>query len=209
MSLPRRAQARTRIIHYNGFMRPLGLSKVSAFQCKYSKEYCYVASVHPAVEYPTHALSLMYARRWQTRTEPFWWNVIARKDIENHRTVRSWAARRLRHAFTESLKKMGYGPDGNRIDGEGQPLIGTAQLLPHQTILKRKYVDLVWQTDMAVKAIIRKRNVDSKPFELSEPWEMVRGRLERRPLWHKKKAKTAPKAPEVSHKKPIERKLKL
>jgi hypothetical protein len=104
---------------------------------------------------------------------------------------------------------MGYGPDGNRLDGEGRPLIGTAQLLPHQTILKRKYVDLVWQTDMAVKAIIRSRNMEDKPFKLSEPWKIVQGRLERRPLYYRKKAKTAPKVPEISHKHPIERKLKL
>ncbi len=207
MFLPKRAKAGTRIIHYNGFMKPLRLSQVNAFTCKYSKEYCYVASVHPAVEYPSHALHLMYARRWQTRTEPFWWNVIARKDIDNHRTVRSWAARRLRHAFTESLKKMGYGPDGNRLDGEGLPLVGTAQLLPHQTIMNRKFVDLVWQTDMAVKEIIKRRNMD-KPYKPSEPWKIVQGRLERRPLYHKK-AKRAPKVPEISHKHPIVRKLKL
>jgi hypothetical protein len=204
MSLPKATRAGTRIIRNHGLMKPLGLSQVSAFACKYSKEHCYVAPVHPAVEYPTHALHLMYVKRWQARTEPFWWNVIARKDIENRKTVRSWAARRLRHAFTESLKKMGYGPDGNRLDGEGQPLTGTAQLLPHQTIMKRKFVDLVWQTDMAVEAIIRRRNMD-KP---SKPSKGVQGRGERRPLYHKK-VKGAPKAPEVSHRYPIERKLKL
>jgi len=57
---------------------------------------------------------------------------------------------------------------------------------------------------MAVEAIIRRRNMD-KP---SKPSKGVQGRGERRPLYHKK-VKGAPKAPEVSHRYPIERKLKL
>jgi hypothetical protein len=207
MSPPKAARAGARIIHNHGLMKPLGHPHMNAFACKYSKKYCYVASVHPAVEYPTHALHLMYAKRWQARTEPFWWNVIARKDIENRRTVRSWVARRLRQAFTESLRKMGYGPDGNRIDGEGEPLIGTAQLLPHQTIMKRKFMDLVWQTDIAVEAIIKRRNMVDPP-KSSKPSTPGQYRGKRKPLYYKK-AKKAPKVPEAPHKYPIVRKLRV
>jgi hypothetical protein len=55
----------------------------------------------------------MFLKRWQARQEPFWWSVITRKDIENHRTVRNWVARRLRHAFVELLRKKGYAADGS------------------------------------------------------------------------------------------------
>ncbi len=202
MSLSQGAQAGTRIIRNFGLMKPIGLSDLNAFAVKYSKEYCYVAPVHPAVEYPTHALHSMYVKRWEARTEPFWWNVIARKDINNHRTVRTWAARRLRHAFMESLRKKGYAPDGNRIDGRGQPLIGTAQLLPHQTIMRRKFVDLVWQTDLAVEAIIKRRNI-------RKPSNAGLGQGERRSLYYKKKTVKTPEAPEISHRYPVERRLKL
>jgi hypothetical protein len=202
MSLPQGAQASTRIIRNFGLMKPLGLPTVNAFATRYSKEYCYVAPVHPAVEYPTHALHSMYVKRWQARQEPFWWNVIARKDIDNHRTVRTWAARRLRHAFVESLRKKGYAPDGNRIDGNGQPLIGTAQLFPHQTIMRRNFLDLVWQTDLAVDAILKRRNTYKPSYTGGQGQE-------RRPLYWKKKAVRAPETPETPYQYPIERRLKL
>src|ERR1700761_1304430 len=103
MAITQASQAGFRKILNYSAIKPLTIPAVNAFAAKYTKEYCYVATTPPQIEYPTDALFPMFVKRWQTRQEPFWWAVIARKDIENHRTVRSWIARKLRHAFMESL----------------------------------------------------------------------------------------------------------
>lgn len=203
MAFPQAAQGGTRKILNYSAIKLLNLPTVNAFAARYTTDYCYVAPTPPAIEYPTHALFPMFAKRWQTRQEPFWWNVIARKDIENKRTVRSWVARRLRHAFVESLKKKGYKPDGHRIDGNGVPLIGTAQLFPHHSILRKKFVDLVYQTDLTVEAILIRRNTYKPPRTGQEV------QRERRPLHWKKKAKKAPANPETPYRHPTSRIIKF
>ncbi len=55
-------------------------------------------------------------------------------------------------AFTESLRKRGYAPDGTRLDKTDNipVLFGTAQLNPVAAILKAKTEDLTKETDAAV-----------------------------------------------------------
>ncbi|PMD54706.1 uncharacterized protein K444DRAFT_111422 [Hyaloscypha bicolor E] len=205
MAFPQATQTGVRKILNYSAIKPLTIPAVNAFAAKYTKEYCYVATTPPQIEYPTDALFPMFVKRWQERQEPFWWAVIARKDIENHRSVRSWVARRLRHAFMESLRKKGYKPDGNRIDGYGEPLIGTAQLLPHESIIRKEYTDLVYQTDLTVEAIL-KRRYQYKPSRMVLGQE---AQEERRPLYWKKKPTKAPEGPEAPYRHPTSRSLKL
>lgn len=202
MSLP---QASTRKIFNYSKLQSVSLPTVNTFATRYSKEYCYVATTQPAIEYPTHALYPKVMKRWETRQEPFWWNVITRKDIENHRTVRSWLSRRLRCAFTESLRKKGYAPNGNRIDGTGAPLTGTAQLFPHKSLLVRPYMDVVYQTDLAVNAIIKIRTQNKRP----KANEGGKVQQEKRQLYGKKKTYKAPQPPETPHQHAAERSIKL
>jgi len=199
------AQVGTRKILQYSHIRAIPVRTVDAFTPKYTKEYCYVATTPPAIEYPTHALSPMFFQRWQTRQEPFWWSVITRKDIENRRTVRSWVARRLRNAFIEALRKKGYGSDGTRIDGNGEPLIGTAQLIPNESIKTKKYSDLVDQADLTVEAIIiqRFRNQSFKPA-----WNQKLDGA-KRPLYWKKKPGKAPTTPETPYRFPVSRTIKF
>ncbi|KAN0119587.1 hypothetical protein V8E51_001795 [Hyaloscypha variabilis] len=205
MTFPEAAQAGTRKILQYSSIKPLAVRTANAFSTKYTKEYCYVATTPPAIEYPTHALGPMFFQRWQTRSEPFWWSVVVRKGIENHRTVRSWVARRLRHAFIESLRKKGYGPDGNRIDGNGEPLIGTAQLMPNESIKTKKFSDLVKQADLTVEAIIKQRFQNKPP---KAAWNQKADGA-RRPLYSRKKPTKAPEATESPYMHPAERSLKL
>jgi hypothetical protein len=83
---------------------------------------------------------------------------MARKDFENKRVVRSWAARRVRQAFVESLRKEGYAQDGSRIEGRGLPLVGTVQFFPESTITKTKFKALVPQMDLVVREIIKRQS---------------------------------------------------
>ncbi|KAG4428608.1 hypothetical protein IFR05_015910 [Cadophora sp. M221] len=107
----------------------------------------------------TFPLRDYFFQRWEARKDPFWWSAIAHKFLESKRVVRSHAARKLRLAFTESLRKKGFAPDGNALDGKGgKPLTGTAQLTPLEAILKTKQSDLVLQTDVAVEHILKFRD---------------------------------------------------
>ena len=136
---------------------------VKAFLMRFNKDYTYTISAAQSLEHDDTPLHNLFVRKWQERTDPLWWSVIARWNLEtNKRVVKSWACRRLRIAFVESLKKRGYASDGSRIDGTGRepPLIGTAQLTPELCILKTKHEDLVQQTDEAVKVIIKRQDRD-------------------------------------------------
>jgi hypothetical protein len=128
---------------------------------RFNKDYTYTISAAQSLEHDDTPLHNLYTRKWQERTDPLWWSVIAKWNLEtNKRVIRSWACRKLRIAFVESLKKRGFASDGSRIDGTGEEpsLIGTAQLTPELCILKTKHEYLVQQTDEAVKLIIERQN---------------------------------------------------
>ncbi|EPE26666.1 hypothetical protein GLAREA_02579 [Glarea lozoyensis ATCC 20868] len=93
--------------------------------------------------------------RWYKRTDSLWWSVICKKDAAlMRRTVRSYTARRVRNAVTESLKKQGYNPDGSRLVEDGVPnLFGTLQVMPRSKALTAKYVEILKETDLVVKLI--------------------------------------------------------
>lgn len=205
MSLPLGPQIGARKISVYATLKAVSLPAAYTFALRYSKEYCYVAPAQAAIDYPTHALYPKLIKRWDSRREPFWWNCIARKDIDSHRTVRSWLSRRLRCAFTESLRKRGYDADGNRIDGIGLPLVGTAQLFPHKTLLVARYADVVFQTDLAVTSIIQLRNTYKPPNK-------QRGgqvQQEKRPLHGKRKNIKAPEVQETPQRYATERVIKF
>ena len=137
------------------FVTPAG---ATAYTMRYRNVRAYAISASRFLEYNDAALFSKFDRRWKARTDSFWWSAIARRELDlTKRVVRSWAVRRLRIAFVESLKKAGYHKDGNPIDGSGKtaPLCGTAQLSPTQPILKIKLEALIKQTDLAVEVILR------------------------------------------------------
>jgi hypothetical protein len=83
---------------------------------------------------------------------------VAYKSFADKRVVRSYGSRKLRLAFTESLRKKGIAPDGSRLPGSGQdqkpPVFGTAALMPNIEILTTRMKDLVLETDTAVAQIL-------------------------------------------------------
>jgi hypothetical protein len=162
MSLkPASRAVHNRVLSYTR-LKPVNLQGVKAFKLRFNKDYTYTISAARALEYDDTPLHTMFDRRWKERKDSLWWSVIARWNFEKKRVVRSWACRRLRVAFVESLRKRGYASDGSRIDEAGRelPLVGTAQLSPELSILKIKLEALVQQTDQAVKFIIDRQNGD-------------------------------------------------
>ena len=87
-------------------------------------------------------------------------------------------------AFTESLKKKGFAPDGNTLAGvEAGPLTGTAQLTPNEVILKTRLSDLVVQTDAALEAVLKirekglKKEAGGRPQSRQQsPWNTPKNR---------------------------------
>jgi hypothetical protein len=133
---------------------------VKSFNMSYKPVHAYSLTAWPRAIDKIDATSLdIYNRRWNTRTDSLWWSAIAYKAFASKRTVRSYATRKLRVAFVESLKKKGFAPDGARLPSAiarfgTAPLFGTAQLTPDLPILETKMKDLVLETDKAVQRIL-------------------------------------------------------
>ncbi|KAH7418011.1 hypothetical protein BKA64DRAFT_653336 [Cadophora sp. MPI-SDFR-AT-0126] len=157
------AKSASRILDYNWLtpLSPAGRNTWSAFSIRYRDARVYSISAMRWLEtLPSNfPLRKVFEQRWEERTDPFWWSAIAYKHLESKRVVRSYAARKLRMAFTESLKRKGFAPDGNTLaGGEAGPLTGTAQLTPNEHILKTELSDLIAQTDAALEAVLKIRD---------------------------------------------------
>ncbi|CZS98756.1 hypothetical protein WAI453_001854 [Rhynchosporium graminicola] len=151
-----------------------------AFYLKYKDDRVYTICANRWMEMTSTNFPLKdyMAQRWENRKDPFWWSAIAYKSLEAKRVVRSHVARKLRLAFTESLKKKGYKPDGTTLDGQGgMPLTGTAQLTPLEAILKTKQSDLVLQTDAALDALLETR--DRGPYGKKKGGAFVKGQKQK------------------------------
>ncbi|KAH7336113.1 hypothetical protein BKA65DRAFT_28046 [Rhexocercosporidium sp. MPI-PUGE-AT-0058] len=143
------------------YLKLPGRIPCDAFVVKYKDARVYNISANRWTEASPNSFALRdhFSRRWEERKDPFWWSAIAHKFLESKRVVRSYATRKLRQAFTESLRKKGFAPDGNVLDGRGgKPLTGSAQLTPLEPILKTRQSDLVLQTDVAVEHLLKVRD---------------------------------------------------
>ncbi|KAF8859390.1 hypothetical protein BDZ45DRAFT_673342 [Acephala macrosclerotiorum] len=146
----------------------------STYSFKYSPNHCFTLGATKWFDTSsniTTILSAAHLKRWTERTESLWWSCLSHNFAK--RTMRSHATRKLRHAFTESLKKEGYAPDGSRLPeaGEGEPLYGTAMLGALEAIMKTKMDTLVRQTDQAVAFMIRRQFGDQRsglPFRFAK-----------------------------------------
>ncbi|KAL1952556.1 hypothetical protein VTO42DRAFT_4814 [Malbranchea cinnamomea] len=97
----------------------------------------------------------MYATREKGN---LWWSV-GHGNLTNHkRVIRSWCARRLRHAFRQALKQRGFDKDGKLLmfDVEGnvtekkKGLVGTLDIRMNVELLTAKYADIVQQAGLLV-----------------------------------------------------------
>ena len=138
------------------FQDPTGTP--AAFSWRFARFHAYTYTAVSYLDKPMNPLYNFAKRRWDARQEPLWFSIIAKKHVgvNNRRCVRSWLARRLRAAFVHSLKKNGYAPDGTRLEGsQGDNLLGTAQIIAEQPMIKMDKEMVQEQTDKAVLEIIK------------------------------------------------------
>jgi len=108
---------------------------------------------------PYHPLHDQTKRRWDSRTDPFWWNCLTSTKVGgNKKVVRGWLNNRARVAFTNALKSKGYAKNGARLvkdSGEDakEDLVGSAQFLVLPQLLHTGWKDLCKQTELIVAAI--------------------------------------------------------
>jgi len=121
------------------------------------------------------------------------------------RVVRSWASRRLRHAFTTSLEKKGYARDGTRINGteNESALFGTAQLTPEMSSIKMSYEELVKQTDVAVLEMIRRQGAKEAQSSIGHVRPSFLNGRDKTVILHKRTGRT-----DSTKQRPIFRKVK-
>jgi len=112
---------------------------------------------------PYHPLHEQIKRRWDTRTDPFWWNCLVSTKIGGKKkVVRGWLSNRARAAFKNALKNKGYAENGARLvkhSGEiaKGDLVGSAHLFVLPQLLHTSWKDLCDQTDLIVAAIEEKQ----------------------------------------------------
>jgi hypothetical protein len=115
---------------------------------------------------PYHPLHEQTKRRWDSRTDPLWWNcLISTKVGGNKKVVRGWLNSRAKVAFTNSLKSKGYAKNGARLAKDSEEdvkgdLVGSAQFLVLPQLLHTSWKDLCKQTDLIVAAIEEKQRQD-------------------------------------------------
>jgi hypothetical protein len=110
-----------------------------------------------------HPLHEKAKRRWNSRTDPLWWNILVSTKIGGtHRVVRGWLLKRARVAFRNALKNKGYTENGTRLvkdfenSTEGD-LIGTAQIFVLPPMLHTSWKDLCKETELVVAAIEKRQ----------------------------------------------------
>jgi hypothetical protein len=133
------------------------------FKLRFSKQYAYPFTLSRFAEVDYLTKYNIDAPPYQTRTDTLWWSAVARKNVLNKRVLRSWASRKVRIAFVESLRKKGYASDGSPITGSKNqsPLAGCAYFDPTEAILKTTVEELAKQTDIAVDKIIEAQSANS------------------------------------------------
>lgn len=139
-----------------------------AFVWKFGAAYAYSYAGGTYLDNPLHPLYEVSKSRWMAKQEPLWLSFVAVKSNgENSRCVRSWLTRRLKGSVTESLRKNGYGRDGNPLPGSQKtlPLSGTAQFITERTMVKMSPDTLQEQADKAVGEIIRLQKWNKKSLK--------------------------------------------
>jgi hypothetical protein len=128
---------------------------IKSFVFRYSRNHAYSITCHWR-EWGIPNGQDRFSRRWNERTDTLWWTATAFKSFAAKRVVRSHATRKIRLAFTESLRKKGIAPDGSRLGQSNEaPVIGTAAFHPETKIMSTSMEDLVLEMDQAVDRILQ------------------------------------------------------
>jgi hypothetical protein len=149
----------SRIIRAPQTLKQLNIPGVECLQVKWAPHYAYALNTIRALETPHHPKHEQSKRRWQTRTDPLWWNCLVSTKVGGSRKiVRGWLNNRARVAITEALKRKGYARNGARLVEESQnrmvgDLVGSAHFLVNPQMLHTSWPSLQEQADRIVTAI--------------------------------------------------------
>ena len=149
----------SRIIRSPLSLKILNIPGVECLQVKWAPHYAYALNTSRALESPHHPRHELSKRRWQTRTDPLWWNcLVSTKAGGNKKVVRGWLNNRARVAITEALKRKGYAKNGSRLvkgsgDSMARDLIGSVHFLLNHQMLHTSWPSLQEQADRIITAI--------------------------------------------------------
>ncbi|KAF2277622.1 uncharacterized protein EI97DRAFT_299478 [Westerdykella ornata] len=129
--------------------------------------------IHHVVQDFYHPLYTVRQRAMKEREKKgLWWHVTVGPNTSRARVVRSWARRRLRNAFLDTLKEKGVDEDGIILKaaegvgphttikamlekGERVGITGSVKMHALSGIVPAKYVDVKRETDMVVDALLK------------------------------------------------------
>ncbi|OBT68376.1 hypothetical protein VE03_02932 [Pseudogymnoascus sp. 23342-1-I1] len=141
---------------------------IDILQVFFSPEHIVPVNTRVQLITPGHPRHEIMSRKWESRTDPLWWNCLTSKQVGMKRVVRSWLNGRARMAFVNALKRKGYDTNGYRIDGNGDEppkpnLVGSLQLTTRAELIRAKWPDVEGQADRIVAEIERLQTQKSKP----------------------------------------------
>ncbi|OAF60832.1 hypothetical protein VC83_02281 [Pseudogymnoascus destructans] len=152
---------------------PAGMSKktipgIDILQVMWSSEHVVPINSKIQLTNPRHPRHEVMKRKWESRTDPLWWNCLSSKQISMKSVVRSWVNIRARLAIVNALKRKGYDTNGYRIDGNGDEapkpnLVGSLHLSTRPELLRAKWPDVEDQADKIIAEVERLQTDKAKP----------------------------------------------
>lgn len=152
---------------------PTGMSKknipgIDILQIMWSPEHIVPINSKIQLITPGHPRHEVMKRKWESRTDPLWWNCLSSKQVSVRSVVRSWVSIRARLAIVNALKRKGYDTNGYRIDGNGDEapkpnLVGSLHLSTRPELLRAKWPDVEDQADKIIAEIERLQTEKAKP----------------------------------------------
>ncbi|KAG0651445.1 Chitin biosynthesis CHS5 [Hyphodiscus hymeniophilus] len=135
---------------------------MTAFTLRFRNIHAFTWTKAQWIDNPIHPLTSVALERYAVRQgTPLWLTCVATREAgHSDRVVRSWLARKAKHALAESLKKKGFDMEGRKLPGSGNKadLFGTALFSVMRLAATTPYVDLIKQTDVAVSYMQKFQN---------------------------------------------------
>lgn len=151
-------------------------SKLLPIMVKFTNRHVFPYTTAPAIAVgPNGPLFEYHLRQWESRAKeiPLWVSVVATKELNRHKVVKTTLQKRARGAYFAALRRQGYSKDGRKIsteatmdklgnDQEGA-LRGTVQLTVLDACLKVNRNELQEQMDQVVQTVIQEQEPEGGP----------------------------------------------
>lgn len=147
-------------------VRVVNIPGVNALLVKWAPHHAFAVNTMRYIDNIHHPQHERIKRRWETRTDCFWWNcLVSTKVGGSKKVVRGWLNNRARAAITEALRKKGYGKGGARLpdasaagDSSKGDLVGSAHFMVKPELLHTSWEDLCKQADLIIADLEEKQH---------------------------------------------------